>query len=312
VAKIICGVDVSAETLEARIGRDGPILQVDQSAEGIAKLASFCKANGVELVAMEATGGYEKMAFALLWAADVACAIVNPRAVRRFAEGMGILEKTDRIDAGLIAWYAEVKSIVAQKPASAAQAQLRAFVDRLRQITQNLVVQTNQRRLIEEPRVRASIDEVIALLRRQAKSFEVQIAQLIGADPLWQKLDEAFRSIKGIADRTCSRLMAELPEIGTISGKAAGKLTGLAPIAKDSGKIKGKRRVRGGRSGVRSILFVVAEIVRRYDDDFKAFHRKLSQAGKPKKVIRVALARKLLIRLNAKARDVRQNLALAP
>ena len=103
--------------------------------------------------------------------------------------------------------------------------------------------------------------------------------------------------------------MAEMPEIGTLSNKAVGKLAGLAPIARDSGKLSGKRAVRGGRSGVRSILFVVAELVRRYDPDFADFHRRLTHAGKPKKVIRIALAHKLLVRLNAKARDVRAQIA---
>jgi len=126
---------------------------------------------------------------------------------------------------------------------------------------------------------------------------------------LWQEFDRAFRAIKGVAARTVARLMADLPEIGTLSGKAVSKLAGLAPVAHDSGKRAGKRSIRGGRESVRAILFVVAEIVRRYDRDFMDFHARLTAAGKPKKVIRVALAHKLLVRLNAKARDVRNKLA---
>src|SRR5207302_9968107 len=117
---------------------------------------------------------------------------------------------------------------------------------------------------------------------------------------------------KGVADRTVARIMAEMPEIGTFSNKAAAKLGGLAPIARDSGTLHGKRAVRGGRSGVRAILFVVADVVRRYDPDFADCHRRLTQAGKPKKLIRVALARKLPVRLNAKARDARRALANPP
>jgi transposase len=142
------------------------------------------------------------------------------------------------------------------------------------------------------------------LVTLQIRSLESDIVQLIASDPLWQQLDQAFRSIKGVADRTVARLMAEMPEIGTLSNKAISKLAGLAPLA--SGKHQGKRAVRGGRTGVRSILFVVAGVVRRYDPDFSAFYERLSKAGKPKKVIRVALAHKLLVRLNAKAREVRQ------
>jgi transposase len=267
--------------------------------------------HGVELVAMEASGGYEKRPFALLWAQGIPAAILNPRAVRRFAEGMGLLEKTDRIDAGVIAWFAQVKPIVPCEPASATQEQLKALVIRLRQLTDLRTAQANQRRLVSEPTVQKLFEEMIALIARQTRSLEAEIAGLIAGDPLWQTLDQAFRSIKGVADRTVARLMADLPEIGTLSNKAVAKLVGLAPIAHDSGKHTGKRPVRGGRSAIRSILFVIAEVARRYDPDLAAFHKRLSQAGKPKKVIRTAVAHKLLVRLNAKARDARKILAAA-
>jgi transposase len=305
-------VDVAASFLDARIGYDnGPWQRFDRSHEGIAQLAAFCRHHAVDLVVMEATGGYERLPFALLWAAGLPTAIVNPRAVRRFAEAMGLLEKTDRIDAGVIAWYAEVKRIVAHPPADATQLRLTALVVRLRQLTAARVIQLNQQRLVDDAAVLASFAAVIALLTAQIRSFETAIAGLIGADPLWRRLDAEFRTIKGVAGRTVARVMAELPEIGTLSGKAAGKLVGLAPIARDSGKHSGKRAVRGGREGVRSILFVVAEVVRRHDPDFKAFHRKLFDAGKPAKVVRIALAHKLLTRLNAKAREVRNELAVS-
>ena len=311
MTQIICGVDVSSETLDARIGRDGPAARFAASPEGIAALAAFCRAHGAALVAMEATGGYEKRPFKLLWAEGLACAILNPRAVRRFAEAMGRLEKTDRLDAGLIAWFAEVKRIVPQEPAREGQERLTALVARLRQLTALRTAQANQRRLVAEPDVLASIDEIAALAARQIRSLEAKIAGIIDDDPLWSRLDQAFRSIKGVADRTVARIMAEMPEIGTLSGKAVAKLAGLAPLARDSGKSAGRRSVRAGRGGVRAVLFVVAEIVRRFEPDFAAFHAKLSKAGKPKKVIRTALARKLLVRLNAKAREARNQLATA-
>ncbi len=311
MTNIICGVDVSSQTLDARIGPEGPSVRVDRTADGIQELASFCRQHGAELVVMEATGGYEKLPFMLLWAAGVPCAIVNPRSVRRFAEAMGLLEKTDRLDAGIIAHFAAVKRIVAQQPASETQQRLAAAVGRLRQLTNFRTVQLNQRRLVTDADVLASIDGILALLRTQIRQFEHSIAAMIDADPLWQQLDAVFRGIKGVADRTVACLMANLPEIGTLSNKGISKLVGLAPLAKDSGKFVGQRHVRGGRSPVRSILFVVAEIVRRHDPDFAAFHQKLALAGKPKKVIRIALAHKLLVRLNAKARDVRCQIALA-
>lgn len=309
MTQLICGVDVSSAALDARLGREGAVGRFANEAGGIAGLIAFCREHRVGLVALEATGGYERLAFAMLWSAGIPTAIVNPRAVRRFAEAMGFLEKTDRIDSGIIAWFAEVKRLVARPPASAAQQRLGALVTRLRQLTELRTAQINQRRLVTDPVVLASLAELLSLLARQIKTIGDKIAELIASDRLWQRLDRAFREIKGVADRTVARLMAELPEIGTLSNKAAAKLAGLAPIARDSGKLNGHRAVRGGRSGVRSILFVVAELVRRHNPDFAAFQRRLSQAGKAKKVIRVALAHKLLVRLNAKARQARRELA---
>jgi transposase len=297
--------------LDARVrSASAEFRRFDNSVDGIAGLAAFCRQHAVSLAVMEATGGYERLACGQLWAAGLPCAVVNPRSVRQFAEAMGLLEKTDRIDAAAIAWYAEAKGIVAQPPAAPTQQRLAAVVTRLRQLTELRTMQSNQRRLVVDRDAKGSIDEILAVIARQMRALESTIIELIGADPVWQALDASFRSIKGVADRTVARLLAELPEIGTLPNKATAKLAGLAPIARDSGKRTGKRPVRGGRSGVRSILFVVAEIVRRHDPDFAAFHRKLNDAGKPKKVVRIALARKLLVRLNAKARDVRRQLAI--
>ncbi len=307
---IICGVDVSATTLDARIGREGEHRRFTVSAEGLDQLVAFCRDHQVSLVVMEATGGYERQPADQLWAANLPTAIVNPRAVRDFAKGMGVLEKTDRIDCGIIAWYAETKRIKPMPPASATQARLNALVRRHRQLTDQRVQETNRRCLVTEPDVVASYEPVLAAIAGQMRQLEALIAQAIGDDPLWARLDAAFRTIKGVADRTVARLMAEMPEIGTLSNKAVGKLAGLAPIARDSGQHSGKRRVRGGREAVRSILFVIAEVVRRYDPRLAAFHQRLVAAGKPKMLIRVAVARKLLVQLNAKARDVRRESAV--
>lgn len=311
MADIICGVDVSSEWLDGRIGLLGPSKRVRRTPDGVEQLRAFCVEHGVELVAMEATGGYERLAYGLLWAAGLPCAVVNPRSVRRFAEAMGFLEKTDRIDAGVIADYARVKRLVGQEPASAGQVRLRALLVRLRQLIELKVAQTNQRRLLEDAEAKASIDELLMLLRRQIEAFEAKILELLDSDPLWRALDDAFRQIKGVADRTVASLMADLPEIGTVSNKAVAKLAGLAPMANDSGKRQGRRSVRGGRAQVRSILYTVAINVRRYNPDFAEFHQRLIDAGKSKKAARLAVARKLLVRLNAKARDVRAALATA-
>lgn len=312
MTQLVCGIDISSTSLEASVGRDGQIGSFPNTPEGIALLADFCHEHQVTLVAMEATGGYERQAWALLSEQGLSVAILNPRAVRQFASGMGRLEKTDRIDAAMIAWFAEVRRATPTVLSTQAHQQLRALSTRLRQLTQLRTAQLNQQRLVDDVRIQSTFDDLLALLQHQIEQLADQIAQLIAADPLWRELDLAFRSIRGVADRTVARVMAEMPEIGTLSHKTISKLAGLAPIANDSGKHHGKRPVRGGRSSVREILFVVASVAGRYEPDFIAFRQRLAAQGKPPKVIRIALAHKLLIRLNAKARDIRKNAKTQP
>jgi len=144
-----------------------------------------------------------------------------------------------------------------------------------------------------------------AIARARSAIWNTGIATLIEADPPWRELDHAFRSIQGMADRTVARLLAEMPDVGVLSNKTISKLAGVAPLAADSGKHQDNRRVRRGRAAVRKILFLVASVVGRYEPDFLAF-RRLRATGKPPKVVHIALAHKLLVRLNAKAREARQ------
>lgn len=312
MTKTICGVDVSGSSLDAFVRPAGPARSFGNHAEGIVELVAFCQQQQVSLVAMEASGGYERKAFSMLWADGLEVALLNPRAVRQFAKGMGLLEKTDAIDARMIAWYAEVRGSTPSLPASAEQQRLKALATRLRQLTELAAGQKNQRQLVSEAAVLELIGELLKVLKTQMRKLEEEIAALLASDPLWQKLEEAMRSIKGVAGRTVARIMAELPEIGTLSNKAVSKLVGVAPLAQDSGQREGKRTVRGGRSHVRAILYVVAGVVRRHNADFAAFAERLAAAGKPRKVIRIALAHKLLVRLNAKARDARKAFVSAP
>ena len=211
MTRIICGVDISSTSLEVRVGREGASASFSNNAAGISALAEFCRSHQVELAAMEATGGYEKQAFAQLSEQGLGVAILNPRAVRQFAQSMGRLEKTDAIDAGMIAWYAEVKKSAPLCLLPASQQRLRALVTRLRQLTQVRTAQLNQARLVSDAIVEASFAEMLAFLAQQIGVLETAIAQLIGEDPLWRQLDRVFRSVKGVADRTVARLMAEMP-----------------------------------------------------------------------------------------------------
>jgi transposase len=305
VTKTLCGVDVSKGRLDAFVAPAGIAAGFDNDAEGAKALSAFCRKHGAELVVMEATGGYERQAFLLLWESGMTAALVNPLCVRRYAQAMGILEKTDRLDARVIAGFALAKDVKASPPPSPAQQRLKALVARLRQVTDDLAVHKQRRAAAHNTEMLESLEEVIALLKRQSRRLEGEIASLIDDDPLWSALAAAFRSVKGVAGRTVARLMADLPEIGSFSNKAVSKLAGLAPLADDSGTRSSDRHIAGGRASVRSILFLVADIARRYDPSLAAFHQKLTNKGKPKMVVRTALARKLLVRLNAKARDAR-------
>jgi transposase len=312
VTRIICGVDIASSSLAARIGNDGAAATFANTQDGIADLAAFCESHRVELIAMEATGGYEQRAFAQLSEDGLPVAIVNPRAVRQFAQSMGALEKTDAIDAGMIAWYAQTKNSQPLCLAPKTQLELRARVTRLRQLTEVRTAQLNQQRLVLDPVIQRGFRQMLRFLAKQIEMLEQAIAALIQADPLWRHLDQAFRTIKGVADRTVARIMAEMPEIGTLSNKTISKLAGLAPLANDSGKHQGKRAVRGGRCAVRDILFIVGSVVARHEPDFIAFQQRLRAAGKPPKVVRIAVAHQLLVRLTAKAREVRQHGAALP
>jgi transposase len=305
-----CGVDVSQAWLDAWIDAVGH-QRFANTLEGAVALGAVCDANSVELVVMEASGGIERAPFLALWQQGQPCAIANARSVRRFAEAMGCLEKTDRIDAEMIARFAEAKRMVPTPPPSADQQKLTALATRLRQVTRDLGVQKRRLHSTSEPLALDSLKEAIAFFSNQAKRLATEIASLLEVDPLWVALDRTFRSVKGVADRTVAFILADLPEIGTMSNRAITKLAGLAPLADDSGKRQGPRSIRGGRAGVRSILFLVADIARKYDPSLIAFRERLLAKGLARMEVRVALARKLLVRLNAKARDVRAELAHA-
>jgi transposase len=311
VNKIICGVDVSKAHLDCGFETKDVLGRFPNTAEGIAALAGFCRQHKVGLVVMEATGGYERLAFGLLWQEGIACSLANPRSVRQFAQAMGFLEKTDAIDARLIAHFARVKGLKAMPPGSKEQNRLKALSVRLRQVVEDRVANMLRRAQASDDQVRDMIDEHIGLLKRQERTLLGELASLIDDDPLWQRLAQAFGQIKGVADRTIARVLAELPEIGLYDNKAIAKLVGLAPLAHDSGQHKGKRPIRGGRDTVRSALFIITMTVRKHDKTMAAFAATLAAKGKPKMVIRIALARKLLVWLNAKAREVRKEFANA-
>lgn len=304
----LCGVDISKDWLDSFIGPDH-FERFENSPEGISKLADFVQAHGGPLVVMEASGGLERVPFYMLWEHKIPCAIVNARSVRDFARAMGRLEKTDQIDAYVLAKFGAAMDVKPMPAPSLNQRRLSALSARMRQVVSDLSIQKQRLHTAHIDVAQSGILELIAMLKNQSKSLSAEIARLIDADPLWAAIDATLRSVKGVADRTVATLMAELPELGILSNKAIAKLAGLAPLADDSGKRQGYRRTRGGRSHVRTILFLVADIARKYDQSLTAFRQRLIDQGKPKMVIRIALAHKLLVRLNAKTRETRLKFA---
>lgn len=306
--RIICGVDVSKNWLDAFAA--GAHRRFPNTEQGCRALAGLCREQAVELVVMEASGGLEQPAFVMLWKLGQPSALANSRSVRRFAEAMGLLEKTDRIDAEVIARFAEAKRMTPTPLPATDQQRLSALATRLRQVTQDLGNQKRRLYSTRDETARASLIAAIAFFTAQARGLLDEIAAMIEADPLWSALGHTIRSVKGAASRTVAYLLADLPEIGTLSNRAIAKLVGLAPLPNDSGERQGKRSIRGGRANIRSLLVLIADIVRKFDPSLADFRQRLLDRGLSKMQVRVALARKLLVRLNAKARETRA--AFAP
>jgi transposase len=299
----ILGVDISKHWLDT--GRSGTQdhKRLPYTIEGMADLAAHCRADKIDLVVMEASGNYERQAFLTLSGLGVPCAVVNPRSVRNFAKAMGRFEKTDRIDAQMIAQYALAKQIVAMPPPAENQQKLAALSARMHQITADS--SANKKRLSSaiDPAVKDSIKEVITLLQKQHIAVTAQMQALIDQDQTYALINTTLRTVKGVADRTVHTLIAEMPELGHISNRAAAKLTGLAPLPDQSGKRDGRRHIHGGRAPIRGILFLVANIVAKFDPNLASMKQRLLDKGTSKMATRIAIARKLIVWLNAKVRD---------
>lgn len=303
-----CGVDACKARLDAYVATSstgGVSESFENTPEGIEDLRQFALSHGAGLVVMESSGSAERLAYSLLWQSSMPCALVNPRMVYHYGQSMGFLEKTDRIDAMIIARFAGARNIIATPPPSPTQERLTALYARLRQVTRDIIVQKQRLHTAYEDFALAGLKAVLKVLNAESKKLSAEIASMIDDDPLWQSLAKTFTEYKGLASQTVAVIMADLPEIGTLPNRAISKLVGVAPLADDSGKRQGKRTIRGGRASVRNILFLIGGHLARFEPDFIAFKARLQQKGKAKMQIRIALAHKLLVRLNAKARDIR-------
>jgi transposase len=259
------------------------------------------KAAQPELIVFEATGGYESRAVKALSEVGFAVAVVNPTRVRRFAEGLGILAKTDKIDAQVIAHFASVVQPPVNSRQTPLEEQLAAFVERRRQLLVELTAEKNRLSTCPEW-VRDDVEENIAWLEERIDRLETDIQVCIGLKPEWQERAEIIDSVPGVGVVTATTMVAELPELGQLNRQKIAALVGVAPFNKDSGPKKGKRRIFGGRSGVRRTLYMAALSATRFNPVIRAFYEKLLQRGKEKKVALTACMRKLLVIINSMVR----------
>jgi len=297
------GVDIAASKLDLGCFSRSHVQTFENSDAGIASLLNEVSAQPVALIVVEATGGYETSLLIRLVDAGLPVALVNPRQLRAFATAVGELAKTDAIDARVIARFGhDVRPPIRPFPTE----KQRFFADlagRRRQLIELRTAEKNRRQQTTQPQLLTSIDAVIQVLDEQLAAFDKQIEEQIQADVAWQQRDRVVRSFKGIAGGTSRALIADLPELGLLSHKQIGKLVGVAPLNRDSGKQRGKRVTTGGRRTVRSALYMAAFNAMRCNPVIKSFYHRLRQAGKSFKVAITACMHKILTILNAIVRD---------
>jgi len=300
-SELYIGVDVSKRWLEVQVYGEAQSRKIGNDVEGYASLIEQMKAIQPQLIVFEATGGYESRAVKALSEAGFAVSVVNPTRVRRFAEALGVLAKTDKIDAQVIAHFASVVRPATNSHLTPLEEQLAALVERRRQLLVIVVAEKN--RLVTCPIcMRDGIEEHITWLEERLERLETEIGNCISQKPEWKERAEIIDSVPGVGPVTASTMVAELPELGQLNRQKIAALVGLAPFNKDSGPKKGKRRIFGGRSGVRRTLYLAALSATKYNPVIRAFYQTLLQRGKEKKVALTACMRKLLVIINAMVR----------
>lgn len=296
---VCIGIDVAKERLEVAFGPT-EVRSYDNTPAGIAQVAQRLKGLPVDLIVLEATGCYSQAAADALAVAGYRVAVVQPGRIKHYAKSQGLLAKTDRIDARLIAQYGRhTEDLVLHQPPSEALKRLRALVDRRDQIVEDRVREENRLEACGDNGIRKLLRQSIARLTKQAQALEKQIAAVIAADAGFAAKATVARTVKGIGPATVACLLAHLPELGHVNRQEIAALAGLAPYNNDSGPHQGKRSIYGGRQRVRTALHMAALCAKRFDDRSKAFFAHLQQRGKPTLVALVAVARKLIIRVNA-------------
>jgi len=300
---IVMGIDISKARLDCATYPHTSTWSHDYDRAGMDALVARAKALGIQLVVLEATGGLEVDVAAELHRAGVPVAVVNPRQTQRFAQALGILAKTDRVDAGVLARFGAMTELKPRPLKDAALRELDEVLTRRRQTMEMLVMERQRYGQARHPRVKAQVQAHIDWLRQAIKDFDQDLRQRIEASESWKAKDDLLRQVKGIGQLNAATLIAECPELGQLGRKQIAALVGVAPFARDSGTMRGKRCIWGGRASVRHALFMATHSARRYNPQIKATYERLIAKGKSVKVAMVACMRKLIIILNAIVRD---------
>ena len=299
----VVGIDVSKDRLDVHVHPSGEYFAVSRDADGLEALIARIKPLGPGAVAVEATGGFETVVAASLGAAGLPVVVVNPAQVRAFAQALGKRAKTDPIDAAVIARFVEATKPQIRALPDEATRLLAALVGRRRQIIQMIVAEKHRERHIAAASLKKSIARLVKALEKELNAVDQDIDDNVRGSPVWREKEDLLKSVPGVGDVTARSLLAEMPELGTLDRREAASLAGLAPWTRQSGQWKGKSFTGGGRTSIRTALFMAAMVAARHNPILKTFHQRLIAAGKPKLVAIVAVARKLLTILNAILRD---------
>ena len=303
--QVFIGIDVAKGRLDVCVRPGGEVFAVTRDHAGLGDLVTRLRALSPALVVLEATGGFEVTVAAALSSAGLPLAVVNPRQIRDFARATGKLAKTDALDAAAIAHFAQAVH-PEPRPLPDAQAQeLGELVARRRQVIEMMVAERNRAHQLQSRRLKKRIERHLDALQNELSEIEGDLDDTIRGTPVWREKEELLKTVPGIGSATARTLLADLPELGTLDRKRIAALAGLAPFNRDSGTLRGRRTIWGGRACVRSALYMAALVASRRNHLIAAFYARLRQAGKPPKVALTACMRKLLTILNAMLRDNR-------
>lgn len=295
------GIDVHKDTLEVCVDSREEHWECSNDAGGIEALLTTLQGLAPELIVVEASGGYERRLVTEGYAAGLPIVVVNPTRVRRLAEALGIIAKTDAIDGYVIARFAAIIRPTVREPKNAEQQQLNALVTRRHQLLEIRTAEKNRLSTCPEL-MRTDIKEHLAWLDSRIEQLEDEVNDMLTNNPSWRELTALVSTVPGIGKVTAATLIAELPELGTLNRQKIAALAGLAPYNRDSGPRKKTRRIFGGRASVRRVLYMAALSAARHNPIIRRFYQHLLERGKKKKVALTACMRKLLVIVNAMVR----------